>query len=149
MKKSTNKFVMRVTNSDEYFDESSDAAVVAITPYLKELLFKAREQMKRIKAEFCSEVYDIRIFDNHPTLLGSGEFYDIGGAKITADLESNGPVNISDALHKKVEKTTSTVRVETVLLQVSEDSFFWTGYYKHTNVRFTTGAIPFEAIEKV
>lgn len=140
-----NKFIaIRVTDGDDSFDDNADVAIVEISPRLKSLILKTHEQLLKMKTEIDG-VYDIRIFDNSPEFLMSGEFYDTAGEKLNSKVEQTECAEISSKLFDKLGSC-NTARADVVLLQVKADAFLWTGYYKHTQVRFTTSAITMEAL---
>ena len=142
----TNKLIaIGVTDGDDYFDESSDVAIVEFSPNLKKLILDTHAQLLKIK-EVNSSVYDIRTFDSSPEFLSSGEFDETAGTKQRLELEKKESVSITPKMFDKLGSC-STARTEMDLLQVGTDSFFWTGYYKHTTVRFTTSAISIEALK--
>ena len=95
--------------------------------------------------EVNSSVYDIRTFDSSPEFLGSGEFDETAGDKLNSKVQQKEIAFITPKMFDKLGKC-STANTNLVLLQVGLDSFFWTGYYKHTDVRFTTSAITIEAL---
>ena len=142
-----NKLIaIRVTDGDDNFDESADVAIVEISPNLKELIFKTHASLLKIKAE-NPNVYDIRVFDNSPEFLSSGEFYETAGDKLNSKLEKSETVLLTPKLFDKLGSC-STSRTDVVLLQVKADAFFWTGYYKHTEIRFTTATINIKELAK-
>ncbi len=132
----------RVTDGDDNFDDSADVAIVEFSPSLKKLILDIHAKLLKIKTEI-SDVYDIRIFDNSPEFLSSGEFDETATGKLNYKVYNEGSVEITPKLFDKLGSC-STARTDMVLLQVKEDSFFWTGYYKHTTVRFTTTALNIE-----
>lgn len=145
MNKTTNKIVLRVTDGDDNFDYSSDAAVVKITSGFKSYVQNLHKELMRLKSGL-SGVYDLRAFDNTPKFLGSGE--------LSEQLES-----VSYEIYKKEKKilteeeydlitnSENTVNTDVVLLQVKEEGFYWTGYYKHTQIRFITAIITMDELE--
>lgn len=142
-----NKLIaLRVTDGDDNFDESADVAIVEISPNLKELILKTHASLLKIKAE-NPNVYDIRVFDNSPEFLSSGEFYETAGDKLNSKLEKSETVLLTPKLFDKLGSC-STARADVVLLQVKVEGVLWTGYYKHTQIRFTTSVITFEALAK-
>lgn len=135
----------RVTDGDDNFDKNADMAIVEISPNLKKLILDTHAQLLKIK-EGNSSVYDIRIFDNSPDFLSSCEFYDTAGDKLNSKVEQAECIEINPKLFNKLGSC-STARADVVLLQVGVESFIWTGYYKHTEIRFTTSAISIEALK--
>lgn len=138
------KLAVRVmyNNSETEYDFDSDAATINITPLFKAELFALRNEVMKLK-KLNSSIYDIRIFDRTPRFLASGEFDEV--TNDAYNLYEKEMVKLTNAEYSELAQC-ETVNTDVVLLQVSEDGFFWTGTYKHTEIRFMTSKISFTDI---
>lgn len=138
------KLAVRVmyNNSETEYDYNSDAATINITPLFKAELFALRNEVIKLK-KLNSSIYDIRVFDRTPTFLAVGEFDEV--TNDVHNLYQKEVVKLTNSEYNELEKR-ETVRTDVVLLQISEDGFFWTGLYKHTEIRFMTSKISFTDI---
>jgi hypothetical protein len=111
------KIRMNVATYDEWFNSPLDAAEAEIT----------EEKASTIK-----------------TLAGACKFHDIYKCTkfdysldyFSVDWESE------DEGFKEYDG-----RVECVTLNVTTTDFFWSGYYKHTNIRWETDSIPVKSLD--
>jgi hypothetical protein len=140
--------ILKVTDNCEDFDESSNAAVIILDEKHKALILKLSKKVKEIKKELgdTASVYDIRIFDYSPSFLSTASLNN-EDEDLDDEVQNKDLKFVSIARAKKLAEL-DTVRVDCVLLQVSDDSFFWTGYYKHTDVRFSTVSLLISDLDK-
>lgn len=111
------------------FGRGPEVAVVEITPALD-----ARIRQLAAAARALG-VYKIAEFDSSP---------DIFLRDYEAE-EDDGTIAYREPADEEEEKA---CRVECVTLNVTPGDYFWSGYVKHTDIRWETDTIPLEAIEK-
>ena len=142
----TNKIAISVKDNDEYFEESADVAIIEITPAFKKLVLKTRDQLLNIQKD-NSSIYDIRLFDNTPDFLIMGQFSDVENvdSETKQTFEKEEFLNLNDELFLELNEL-DKARTDVVLLQVKNTGFYWTGVYKHTDIRFATSVISFEQL---
>ena len=141
-KTSTNKtYLLKVTDSDSNFDENAEFALIEITPALKAHIEKIFKNLLKLKAEVDPSIYDIRVFNNSPEFLAYGEAYQRLGDNVLSAADEGMVILTAPSAKEMVGA--ETVRTDIVLLQIKEEGFFWTGYYKHTEIRFTTERMNF------
>jgi len=111
------KIRMNVATYDEWFDNSIDAVEVELSPC--DIM-----QINHL-SKVCTEhgIYKVSLFHNPLDLL-------------CVDWESE------DEGFKEYDG-----RVECVTLNVTTTDFFWSGYYKHTNIRWETDSIPVKSLD--
>ena len=142
--------VVRVTDDGEgNFDNDAECAVISINPTRKAFLLDLREKLREVR-KTVESVYDIRVWDYSPKFLPFSTLEETTGDDLSYKVGEKDMVQVKDEVfnalrHDDVEKCL----VDTVLVQVSEDGFLWTGVYKHTNIRFATAKIPFSLIESL
>ncbi len=138
------KLAVRVmyNNSETEYDYNSDAATINITPLFKAQLLALRNELIKLK-KLNSSIYDIRVFDRTPRFLAAGEFDEV--TNDAYNLYEKEKVKLTSSEYSELAQC-ETANTDTVLLQVSQDGFFWTGVYKHTEVRFMTAKVEFKDI---
>ena len=111
------KIRMNISTYDEWFNRPVDAAEVEIPSPSAQVILGL--------AEVCKEhdIYKVSRFENPLALLSE-------------DYESE-----EDLVFTPYEG-----RVECVTLNVTTTNFFWSGVYKHTNIRWETDSIPLETL---
>ena len=110
------------------FDHGPEIAVVEITPVLD-----ARIHQLATAAESLG-VYKITEFDCSP------DFF----LRDDAVEENKGPIAFREP---EDEDEGYACRVECVTLNVTSHDYFWSGYVKHTSIRWETDSIPLETVE--
>ena len=147
----TNSVLLKVTDNDENCEFSAEHALVVFTPELKALILKARAELMRLKEELDSATYDVRIFNYHPKFLAYSEIENItdGEGDVLKTVYSTGRAFIPSEFGAVVKENAETVRTNVELLHITEHSFFWSGYYKHTDIRYTTEGMSFEELEQM
>lgn len=118
----TKKLVLPIADSNEFYDKTADHAVI-------ELSHKAIAHIKQL----AEAVKSLRVYK-------ITEFYNICDFTVT-DWEAdpdNGKIPM-----KEFEGAT-----ELVTLNVTDDGFYWTGLYKHTDVRWSTETVPLTALDE-
>ena len=147
----TNSVLLKVTDNDENCEVSAEHALVVFTPELKALIFKARAELMRLKEELDSATYDVRIFNYHPKFIAYGEVEELfdDGSEIIREIDKTGRSFISPEYGEFLKENAETVRTDVELLHITDHSFFWSGYYKHTDIRYTTEGMSFEELEQM
>jgi hypothetical protein len=147
----TNSVLLNVTDNDENCEVSAEHALVVFTPELKALILKARAELQRLKQELNYATYDVRIFNNHPKFLAYGQIENItdGEGDVLKTIDQTGRAFIPSEFGAIVEENAETVRTDVELLHITDHSFFWSGYYKHTDIRYTTEGMSFEELEQM
>lgn len=116
------KIITNINTFDEWFDDRADAAIIEI----------CSDRIERIKklAAACKElgVYKIAEFDYTPQIMAN-------------DYDHDGPLDEPGPL-KEYEG-----RMECHMLNVTDSDFFWTGYYKHSDIRWETDTILLKELE--
>ena len=148
-KNQTNSVLLKVTDNDENCEVSAEHALVVFTPQLKALILKARAELMRLKAELDSATYDVRIFNYNPKFIAYSQIEDMtdGEGDIIQTVDKTGRAFISPEFGAVVGENAERVRTDVELLHVTEHSFFWSGYYKHTEIRYTTEGMSYEELE--
>ncbi len=141
--------VVRVTDDSENFDENAECAVIIISPARKSFLLELREKLKTLKGQIQG-VYDIRVWDYSPKFLHNSILETVTNDDFSYKVGEKEIVQVTDEIFNQLTSDDiGRCVVDVVLLQVSEDGFFWTGVYKHTSLRFSTSKIPFSLIENI
>jgi len=104
---------------------------------VKKLILDARTELMRLKETFNKNIYDIRLFDYTPKFINYGVVDELNE---NISHEANGGyVLVENKFAKLVLKAdTDSVRTNVELLHITEHSFYWSGFYKHTDIRYTT-----------
>lgn len=110
------------------FDHGPEIAVVEITPALDARIRQLATAAKALG------VYKITEFDCSPDFFLRD--YDAE--------EDDGPIAFREP---EDEEEGYTCRVECVTLNVTSNDYFWSGYVKHTSIRWETDSIPLETVE--
>jgi len=118
------KKILKVRISNE-FAEGPEVAVVEIDDHLRSRVWQLASAVKSLN------VYAIREFNGYPEFFMQDHEHE----------ESVIPRPPEDGFEEMA------CRVECVTLNVTDSDFYWTGYVKHTDVRFETDSIPLEEIE--
>ena len=116
------KLIIAVSDNSEFFSEVADYAVVELSADLIARIRKLSEAVRHL------DVYKISEFDYH---------CDFMVADYDADPE-NGKVAL-----KEFEG-----RMECNTLNVTDTGFYWSGLYKHTDVRWSTDTVPLSALDE-
>lgn len=145
--KPTIKLILRVTDNGEGFEEGVDVAFLELTPEFKALILNARKHLRLLKETLNSSVYDIRMFGYEPKFLANGQFEEVVSLKLSESVAETGRCFIKTENQLKKIAKCQTARTDVVLLQITDHSFFWSGYYKHTDIRFTTEAVSISELE--
>ena len=147
----TNSVLLKVTDNDVNCEVSAEHALVVFTPELKALILKARAELMRLKEELDSATYDVRIFNYHPKFIAYSEIENItdGEGDVLKTIDSTGRAFIPSEFGAVVKENAETVRTNVELLHITEHSFFWSGYYKHTDIRYTTEGMSFGELEQM
>jgi len=114
------KLIIAVSDSSDFM-EVADYAVVALST---DLIARIRELSEAVR---CLDVYRISEFNYH---------CDFMVADYDADPE-NGKVALKDFAG----------RMECTTLNVTDTGFYWSGLYKHTDVRWSTDTVPLTALD--
>jgi hypothetical protein len=121
IKPSTKKLILPISDNSDFF-MATDYAVIELTTDMIARIRKLSEAVRNL------EVYRISEFN-----------YDC--AFMVADYEAD-PENGKVAL-KEFEG-----RTECNTLNVTDNDFFWSGYYKHTSVRWESASVPLTALDE-
>ena len=115
------KLIIAVSDSSDFL-EVADYAIVELTADLIARIRKLSEAVRSL------DVYKISEFNYH---------CDFMVADYDADPE-NGKVTLKDFAG----------RVECNTLNVTDTGFYWSGLYKHTDVRWSTDTVPLTALDE-
>jgi len=115
------KLIIAVSDSSDFL-EVADYAVVELST---DLIARIRKLSEAVR---CLEVYKISEFNYH---------CDFMVADYDADPE-NGKVTLKEF----------TGRMECNTLNVTDTGFYWSGLYKHTDVRWSTDTVPLSALDE-
>lgn len=139
--------VLRVHDTAEDFDESSNAAVIILSKETKALILKLNKIVKE-NQKIGESIYEITAFDNTPTFLGSSALAEEFSALDDA-VQQRDKVFVSMKRAELLNEFDDTVRVETVILHVGATEFHWDGYYKHTAILVETEKLAIADLDKL
>lgn len=122
IKPPTKKLIIPVSDDSEFFSEAADYAVIDLNAERIDRIRKLSAVVREL------EVYRISEFD-----------YDSGFT--VTDYEAD-PENVKVAI-KEFEG-----RMECNTLNVTDNNFFWSGYYKHTSVRWESASVPLTTLDE-
>ncbi len=122
IKPPTKKLIIPVSDNSEFFSEAADYAVIDLNAEKIDRIRKLSAVVKEL------EVYRISEFD-----------YD---SDFTVSDYEAGPENGKVAM-KEFEG-----RMECNTLNVTDNDFFWSGYYKHTSVRWESASVPLTTLDE-
>jgi len=115
------KLIIAVSDSSDYL-EVADYAVVELST---DLIARIRKLSEAVR---CLDVYKVSEFNYH---------CDFMVADYDADPE-NGKVALKEFVG----------RMECNTLNVTDTGFYWSGLYKHTDVRWSTDTVPLTALDE-
>ena len=115
------KLIIRVSDNSEFFSEAADYALVELTAASIERIKKLSIVVRQMKAYRISEF-------NY-----EAEF-------MVADYDA-------DPENGKVALKEFDGRMECNTLNVTDTGFYWSGLYKHTDVRWSTDTVPLTALD--
>lgn len=122
IKPPTKKLIIPISDNSEFFSEAADYAVIDLNAESIDRIRKLSVVVRFMKVYRISEFnYDC----------------DFTVADYEADPE-NGKVAM-----KEFEG-----RMECNTLNVTDDNFFWSGYYKHTSVRWESASVPLTVLNE-
>ena len=122
IKPSTKKLIIPISDNSEFFSEAADYAVI-------ELSAESIDRIRKLSAVVRDlEVYRISEFN-----------YDCDF--MVADYEA-------DPENGKVAMNGFEGRMECNTLNVTDNNFFWSGYYKHTSVRWESVSVPLTTLDE-
>lgn len=122
IKPPTKKLIIPVSDNSEFFSEAADYAVIDLNAERIDRIRKLSAVVREL------EVYRISEFD-----------YDSGFTVTDYETDpENGKVAI-----KEFEG-----RMECNTLNVTDNNFFWSGYYKHTSVRWESASVPLTTLDE-
>ncbi len=116
------KLIIAVSDNNEFFSEVADYAVVELSV---DLIARIRKLSEAVR---CLDVYRISEFNYHCDFM-------------VADYEAapeNGKVSLKEF----------SGRMECNLLNVTDTGFYWSGLYRHTDIRWSTDTVPLTAIDE-
>ncbi len=116
------KLIIAVSDNNEFFSEVADYAVVELSADLIAQIRKLSEAVRSLN------VYKISEFNYHCDFM-------------VADYDA-APENGKVALKEFAG------RMECNLLNVTDTGFYWSGLYKHTDVRWSTDTVPIAALDE-
>lgn len=116
------KLIIPLSDNSEFFSDAADYAVIELTAASIDRIKKLSVVVKQMK------VYKISEFN-----------YDCDF--MVADYEA-------DAENGKVAMKEFEGRTECNTLNVTDDNFFWSGYYKHTSVRWESESVPLTVFDE-
>jgi hypothetical protein len=116
------RLIIPVHDNNEFFSDNADYAVIDLDATLIERIKKLAVVVRQMKAYKISEF-------NHAC--------DFMAADWDAEPD-NGKVAL-----KEFEG-----RMECITLNVTADEFFWSGYYKHTDVQWETDTVRFAILDE-
>lgn len=122
IKPSTIKLIIPVSDNSEFFSEAADYASVELTA----------GSIARIR-ELASVVRNLEVYR-------ISEF-NYGCDFTVADYEA-------DPENGKVATKEFEGQMECNTLNVTDNNFFWSGYYKHTSVRWESASVPLTALDE-
>ena len=116
------KLIIPLSDNSEFFSDTADYAVI-------ELDTEGIDRIRKLSAVIKElEVYRISEFN-----------YDCEFMVVDYEADpDNGKVTM-----KEFEG-----RMECTTLNVTDNNFFWSGYYKHTSVRWESESVPLEVLDK-
>ena len=118
----TKKLIIPISDNSEFFSEAADYAVIELSAESIDRIRKLSVVVRQMNAYRISEFnYDC-------------EF-------MVADYEAE-PENGKVAM-KEFEG-----RMECNTLNVTDNDFFWSGYYKHTSVRWESASVPLSVLKE-
>ena len=115
------KLIIAVSDSSDYL-EVADYAVVELST---DLIARIRKLSEAVR---CLDVYKISEFNYHCDFM-------------VADYDA-------DAENGKVALKEFAGRMECNTLNVTDTGFYWSGLYKHTDVRWSTDTVPLSALDE-
>ncbi|QSV45458.1 hypothetical protein [Geobacter benzoatilyticus] len=118
----TKKLIIPISDNSEFFSDAADYAVIGLNTENVERIRKLSVVVRQMK------VYRISEFN-----------YDCDF--MVADYEAE-PENGKVAM-KEFEG-----RMECNTLNVTDNDFFWSGYYKHTSVRWESASVPLSVLKE-
>ena len=117
---SAKKLIIPLSDNSEFYSDVADYAVI-------ELSAEGIDRIRKLSAVVRElEVYRISKFN-----------YDCGFMAV--DYEA-------DPASGKVAMKEFEGRMECTTLNVTDNNFFWSGYYKHTSVRWESESVPLEVL---
>lgn len=122
IKPSTKKLIIPISDNSEFFSEAADYAVIDLNA----------EKIDRIR-KLSAVVRDLEVY----RISEFNYDCDFTVADYEADPE-NGKVTM-----KEFEG-----RMECNTLNVTDNNFFWSGYYKHTSVRWESASVPLTTLDE-
>ena len=117
------KLVITVNTADEWHDPDIDYAVATLSMKRMARIKELAAVVKRL------DVYRISEFANELDYLQT-------------DYDTEPEEGCLEAL-KEFEES-----VECVTLNVTDNDFYWSGYYKHTNIRWETASVPLTVLDE-
>jgi len=140
-------FVMNVTDNEEQ-NATSRHAVIKFTPQLAVKIAGLRKELMRMKGLY-EGIYEITSFGTNPIFVSECSYEDV---EVTNDeiitwfddskLSEKGVMQI--LIPELIQEKIKGLRIDTILLHVSEFGVKWSGYVKHTNIKVTTEKISYE-----
>jgi hypothetical protein len=115
------KLIIAVSDSSDFL-EVADYAVVELSA---DLIARIRKLSEAVR---CLDVYKISEFNYHCDFM-------------VADYDS-------DPENGKVALKEFAGRMECNTLNVTDTGFYWSGLYKHTDVRWSTDTVPLTALDE-
>jgi hypothetical protein len=115
------KLIIAVSDSSDYL-EVADYAVVELST---DLIARIRKLSEAVR---CLDVYKISEFNYHCDFM-------------VADYDT-------DPENGKVSLKEFAGRMECNTLNVTDTGFYWSGLYKHTDVRWSTDTVPLTALDE-
>ena len=118
----TKKLILSVTDNSDFFSEAADYAVIDLGEEEKSRIRKLSAAVREL------EVYRISEFNYACDFM-------------VADYET-------DPENGKVAVKEFEGRMECNTLNVTDSGFYWSGLYKHTDVRWSTDTVPLTALDE-
>ena len=118
----TKKLIIPISDNSEFFAEAADYAVIELSAESSDRIRKLSVVVRQMK------VYRISEFN-----------YDCDF--MVADYEA-------DPENGKVAMREFEGRMECNTLNVTDNNFFWSGYYKHTSVRWESASVPLSVLKE-
>ena len=118
----TKKLIIPISDNSEFFSEAADYAVIELNAESVERIRKLSVVVRQMKVYRISEFnYDCKF--------------------MVADYET-------DPENGKVAMKEFEGRMECNTLNVTDNNFFWSGYYKHTSVRWESASVPLSVLKE-
>lgn len=152
--KPTKTILVKVwTSEDDY--ASVEFAFLNISDEFKSLVKSASEEVKNLKQKFNNSTHCIQIWNYLPFFINSDVAWVLFGDDFNDSFEDFVYVdipkdqNISDLVYEVCDaEKLETISQDATRLVVTDDSFYFSSYIKHTNIKLDTNTIFISELDK-